>query len=369
MTLQRTLGGTSGPLYAAFLVRAAGVLRLESQVAEEPVGGERLVPEQLRELPPGEHAVHLRRRRVAQARDLVRRRPEPLDRHVRAAEVARHVVDDVAQGAVGAESHVAQVEAQGLAAEHRLEFKRETVSSGIDELDSLLGGGLDRGTTNLILGAAGTGKSTMALQYAAQMAANSERCMVFTFDETLGIMLARARALGLDLQKHIDRGFVTAQQVDPAELSPGEFAVRVRNGVQAGGKLVIIDSLNGYLNAMPGENYLSNQLHELTSYLNQQGVVTILIMAQHGLVAAVEAPMDLSYLADTVINMRYFEAGGHVKQAVSVIKKRSGPHEKTIREFKLEAGKGIRLGQPLKEFQGVLGGSPVFRGTGKQILE
>ncbi len=256
-----------------------------------------------------------------------------------------------------------------VAAEHRVEVKREPVSSGIKELDSLLGGGLDRGTTTLILGAAGTGKSTLALQYAVQMAAHGEHSLVFTFDETLGIMFARAKALRLDLQRHIESGLVTAQQVDPAELSPGEFAVRVRHGVQAGAKLVIIDSLNGYLNAMPGENYLNNQLHELSSFLNQQGVLTILILAQHGLVATLEAPVDLSYLADSAVNMRYFEADGGVKQAISVIKKRSGRHEKTIREFKLEPGKGIRIGQPLKEFQGVLGGSPVFRGSGNQMMK
>jgi circadian clock protein KaiC len=256
-----------------------------------------------------------------------------------------------------------------IAAEHHVEFKREPVSSGIKELDSLLGGGLDRGTTTLILGAAGTGKSTLALQYVVRRAEQGENSMVFSFDETRGIMLARAKALGMDLQKHIESGRVIAQQVDPAELSPGEFAVRVRKGVQAGAKLVIIDSLNGYLHAMPGEHYLTSQLHELSSYLNHQGVLTILILATHGLVTSVESPVDLSYLADAVINMRYFEAAGSVKQAISVIKKRSGNHEKTIREFKLEAGTGIRIGQPLKEFHGVLSGLPQFRGTGKQILK
>jgi circadian clock protein KaiC len=255
-----------------------------------------------------------------------------------------------------------------IASEHHVEFKRESVSSGIAELDSLFGGGLDRGTTTLILGAAGTGKSTLALQYAVEMAAGGERSLVFTFDETLGILRARAKALGLDIDKHIKSGLITAQQVDPAELSPGEFAVRVRCGVEKGAKLVVIDSLNGYLNSMPGERYLNNQLHELASFLNQQGVVTIVILAQHGLVAALEAPVDLSYLADTVVNTRYFEAEGVVKQALSVIKKRSGHHERTIREFKLESGKGIRIGQPLKEFHGVLSGAPVFSGSGRQMM-
>lgn len=256
-----------------------------------------------------------------------------------------------------------------VAARHRAEFKRESVSSGITELDNLFGGGLDRGTTTLILGPAGTGKSTLGLQYAVQMAAKGERAMVFTFDETLGIMLARAKALGLDLQEYIKSGLLNAQQVDPAELSPGEFAMRICSGVARDAKLVVIDSLNGYLNSMPGEKYLANQLHELSSYLNQQGVLTILILAQHGLVATLESPVDLSYLADTVVNMRYFESEGGVRHAISVIKKRSGSHEKTIREFKLETGKGIRIGAPLTEFQGVLSGAPQFWGSGKQILK
>ncbi len=256
-----------------------------------------------------------------------------------------------------------------IAAEHHTGFEREPASSGIQELDSLLGGGLDRGTTTLILGAAGTGKSTLALQYATHFASRGEPAMVFTFDETVGIMRARARSLGLSLDQHIEKGLLTAAQVDPAELSPGEFAVRVQQGVKAGAKLVVIDSLNGYLNAMPGEQYLSNQLHELASYLNQQGVVTIIIMAQHGFVAALHAPVDLSYLADTVVALRFFEASGEVKQALSVIKKRSGHHEKSIREFRLEAGKGIRIGEPLKDFHGILGGLPVFRGSAERMLK
>lgn len=255
-----------------------------------------------------------------------------------------------------------------IASEHRAEVKRQSVPSGIPELDSLLGGGLVRGTTTLLLGAAGTGKSTLAVQFAVRLAKQGEQSLLFTFDETLGIMLERTKALGLDLEPHIKAGLINAQQVDPAELSPGEFAVRVRRGVEAGAKLVMIDSLNGYLTAMPGERYLNSQLHELSNYLNQQGVITILIMAQHGLVAAVEAPLDLSYLADMVVNMRYFESVGEVKQAISVIKKRSGPHEKTIREYKLETGKGIHIGQPLTDFQGILSGAPVFVGGGGQMI-
>jgi circadian clock protein KaiC len=255
-----------------------------------------------------------------------------------------------------------------VAAEHYAQVTREPVRSGINELDDLFGGGLDRGTTTLILGTAGTGKSTLALQYVTQMASEGDHGIVFAFDETRSIMFARARALGLDLATHVKSGVVTVQQVDPAEISPGEFAARIREAVNAGCKLVVIDTLNGYLNAMPGEKYLSNQLHELVCFLNYKGVVTILILAQHGLVAAAETPVDLSYLSDTVVSLRFFEAAGEVKQSVAMIKKRSGPHEKTIREFKLEPGKGIRVGQPLTQFQGVLTGVPLFQGRSGEMM-
>jgi circadian clock protein KaiC len=170
------------------------------------------------------------------------------------------------------------------------------------------------------------------------------------------------------LEGHIKDGAITVQQIDPAEVSPGEFAARIRTEVDAGSKLVVIDSLNGYLNAMPGEKYLNNQLHELVSYLNYKGVLTILILAQHGLVAAAEAPVDLSYLSDTVVVVRFFEAAGEVRQSMAIIKKRTGRHEKTIREFKLEDGKGLRVGQPLRHFQGVLTGMPVFQGGKEEMM-
>jgi circadian clock protein KaiC len=255
-----------------------------------------------------------------------------------------------------------------VAADHHAEFRHEPVSSGLKEIDDLFGGGLDRGTTTLIIGQAGTGKSTLALQYASQMAKQGEKSMIFAFDETRAVMLTRARYLGLDFEQHVQSGVIAVQQVDPAELSPGEFAVRIVQGVAAGAKLVVIDSLSGYLNAMPGERYLFSQMHELCSALNQQGVVTILIIPQHGLVAAAEAPVDISYLADTVVSVRFFETAGEVKQALSVIKKRSGHHERTIREFKMERGKGIRVGAVLKEFQGVLSGVPIFHGAKDQIM-
>ncbi|MGN6553193.1 MAG: ATPase domain-containing protein, partial [Verrucomicrobiota bacterium] len=218
-------------------------------------------------------------------------------------------------------------------------------------------------------GPAGTGKTTLALQYASQMARLGEKGLIFTFDETREMMLTRAKNLGIPLESHLESGRIIATQIDPAEVSPGEFATNIIREVKAGCKLVVIDSLNGYLNAMPGEKYLNTQLHELSSFLNQQGVITILVLAQHGLMANVQTPVDLTYLADTVVSLRYFEAVGEVKQAVAIIKKRSGNHEKTIREFKLVTGKGIHIGQPLKEFRGVLTGTPVFQGVQDRMIK
>ena len=256
-----------------------------------------------------------------------------------------------------------------LASDHRADFAPQAVSSGNQEFDELLGGGLDRGTTTLIMGPAGTGKSTLAMQYAAQMAQRNESSVLFAFDEIRGIVLARATAVGLDVERYIKTGLIDVQQVDPAELSPGEFGMRIREAVEGGCTLLIIDSLNGYLNAMPGEKYLVNQLHEMSAYLNQKGVVTILILAQYGLIGQAEAPLNLSYLADTVVSVRFFEAAGTVRQALSVIKKRSGGHEKTIREYQLVSDGGLRIGPPLKQFQGVLTGTPSFYGALEQVME
>lgn len=255
-----------------------------------------------------------------------------------------------------------------IAAEHRTDFRREPVASGIPELDALLGGGLDRGTTTLIVGQAGTGKSTLALQYATRMAAREEHSVVFSFDETTGVALERAGKLGLEFPAYVEKGIIGLQQVDPAEISPGEFANRIYRSVQTGCRLVVIDTLNGYLNAMPGEKYLNNQLHELSTYLNQNGVLTIFVLTQHGLLSSAEAPIDISYLADTVVSLRFFEVAGSIRTALSVVKKRSGHHERTIREFMLEAGRGVRIGNPLHEFQHVLTGAPLFQGTDTQIM-
>lgn len=256
-----------------------------------------------------------------------------------------------------------------IASEHRNDIPHKPVSSGIEEFDRLLGGGLDRGTTSLLLGHAGTGKSSIALQYCVQMARQGENAVIFTFDETRGVMLSRAAALGFELDPHLASGKLAIHQVDPAELSPGEFTGRIIDAVDAGCRLVVLDSLNGYMNAMPGEKFLVNQLHELCAYLNQRGVLTILILAQHGLISVAESPVDLSYLADTVLSTRFFETAGQVKQALAVVKKRSGYHEKTIREFKLESGRGIRIGEPLREFHGVLTGVPTFHGNPLQMLK
>jgi circadian clock protein KaiC len=254
------------------------------------------------------------------------------------------------------------------AAEHRTAFRREPVASGLEELDALLGGGLDAGSTTLIQGQAGTGKSTLALQYATQLAARGQQSHLFCFDETVGIVLDRADKLGMALPAYVTQGLIKLQQIDPAEISPGEFADRVIRGVDSGSKLIVIDTLNGYLNAMPGERYLVTQLHELSTYLNQRNVLTIFVLTQHGMLAD-DVPVDISYLADTVLSLRFFELSGSIRTALSVLKKRSGQHERTIREFLLEAGRGIRVGTPLSEFQHILTGSPVFMGNRERMLK
>lgn len=241
-------------------------------------------------------------------------------------------------------------------------FEVAPVPTGNAELDTLLGGGVDRGTTTLVIGPAGSGKSTLAILLAARMAAQGEGVMLFTFDESLGIVLRRAEALGLDLARHIGDGRVDVQQVDPAAVSPGEFADRIRRGVERGARLVVIDSLNGYAAAMPGERFLLTQLHALTSYLNDQGVATVLIMAMRGMFNDADSPMELSYLADTVLSLRFFEARGDVRRALAVVKKRTGRHETAIREVRFVSGNGLVLGPPLTEFSGVLSGTPLYLG-------
>ncbi|MDQ4120936.1 MAG: AAA family ATPase [Acidobacteriota bacterium] len=250
-----------------------------------------------------------------------------------------------------------------VAADHPKDFKDNLLESGIKEFDRLLGGGLDRGTSSLLIGPAGSGKSSLAAQFAACAAEKGENGAIFIFDEILENYVRRAKGIGTKIQDYINNGFLTVQQVDPAELAPGEFAHAVIESVaRNNSRVVVIDSLNGYLNAMPEERFLTIQMHELLTYLNKQGVVTILIMAQHGILGnAMASPVDVSYLADTVLMLRYFEADGEVRRAISVVKKRTGEHESTIREFRITSN-GIAVGEPLREFRGVLTGVPTFIG-------
>jgi circadian clock protein KaiC len=255
-----------------------------------------------------------------------------------------------------------------VAAEHHKAFLGDLSSTGSSELDALLGGGIERGTSVLLIGGAGVGKSSIALTYAMAAASRAELVTIFAFDEGLGTVFARARGLGMRLQEHVDSGQICIRQIDPAEMSPGEFAHIVRQSVERDGvRAVVIDSLNGYMNAMPEERFLVLQMHELLSTLNQLGVVTILVLAQHGLMGPMQTPLDISYLSDAVLMLRYFEAEGRVRRAISVVKKRSGVHEDTIREFRLTE-QGVRVGPPLTEFQGILTGVPDYRGGASPLL-
>ena len=255
-----------------------------------------------------------------------------------------------------------------VAAEYRSSAGRSKLASGIAEIDSLLGGGIEQGTSTLIVGAAGTGKSTLAAQFAAAAAERGERTALYVFDENPVTLTSRAKELGIDLSGAIEKELVNIRQVDPAELSPGELIHAIRVAVERDRvKLVVIDSLNGYLNAMPEERFLSIQLHELLTYLGQRNVATILVSAHSGLIgSSMSAPVDASYLADAVVLLRYFETRGEVRQALSVMKKRGSKHERTIREFGFDNGR-IFVGSALREFRGVLTGVPVYEGDGKQM--
>jgi len=250
-----------------------------------------------------------------------------------------------------------------VASEHHAEPTMEKVASGIAEMDALLGGGLERGTSTLIVGAAGTGKSSLATKFVAAAAARGQGAALFIFDESVHTLLTRSEGVGIDIRRHVESGLVTVRQVDPAELSPGEFAHFIRRAIQERGvSIVVLDSLNGYLNAMPGERFLIIQLHEILTFLGQAGVATILIGAHQGLIGnAMITPVDASYLADAVILMRYFEARGEVRQAISVVKKRGGAHERSIREFRMHDGR-IAVGEPLRDFRGILTGVPIYEG-------
>lgn len=256
-----------------------------------------------------------------------------------------------------------------VAAEHRQPVSSQVMTSNIPELDALLGGGVAQGSSALVIGPSGTGKTTLALQFAVAAIRRGEKAAMFVFDEELGLLFDRMRSMGFDLEAYRRAGSLHIEQLDAAELSPGEFAARVCMRVDtAQAKTVVIDSLNGYQAAMPEENALILHIHELLQYLNRRGATTFLTVAQHGLVGDMKSPVDITYLADTVILLRYFEAVGHVKRAISIIKKRSGYHEETIREFRIDAP-GLSLGPPLTAFQGVLRGVPVFVGKPAPALD
>ena len=247
-----------------------------------------------------------------------------------------------------------------VASEHNEPFTQERIKSGVSALDTLLGGGPDRGTSTLLMGPAGSGKSTIAVQYAVAAAARGDHAVIFAFDESLATLQARTAALGIKLTEGTQAGQVMVQQIDPAELSPGEFVGLVRESVEKNrARVVVIDSLNGYMNAMPEEKFFTAQLHELLTYLGRQGVTTLMVVAQHGMLGAnMQTPIDTSYLADSVVLLRYFEYAGKVKKAISVVKKRSGAHEESIRELRFDQG-GIHLSEPLVQFRGILTGVPI----------
>jgi circadian clock protein KaiC len=254
--------------------------------------------------------------------------------------------------------------------EQRSEGSRNIVSSGSEDLDRLLGGGLDHGSSALLVGPSGCGKSTLAVKYALSAIRNGSRVAMYSFDESVDSHLLRAASLGMPLREQAEQGTIRLEQVDPAELSPNEFAHRVRESVlRFGAGVVIIDSLNGYLAAMPEEQFLTLQMHELLTFLGQRGVLTIMILAQKGLFGSYDTAVDLSYLADTIVLLRFFEAAGQVRRAISVLKKRSSNHERTIREFVISHPHGLEVGPPLSEFRGVLSGIPEYVGATKFLKD
>ena len=272
--------------------------------------------------------------------------------------------------------HDFKIEAGGVsvyprlrATEHYTSYDRDQARSGIAELDALLGGGIEQGSSTLVLGPAGTGKTIFAAQFVAAAVARGEKAAIFMFDEELGLFFNRMRGIGIDIEAMRDSGMLHVEQLDAAELSPGEFAHRVRSRVdQSQAKTIVIDSINGYQASMPEESQLILHIHELLQYLNRQGANTFLTVAQHGLVGDMKSPIDVTYLADTVVLLRYFEASGKVRRAVSVMKKRTGKHETTIREYNIAEG-GLTLGAPLDGFQGVLRGVPTFVGEQGSMLK
>jgi len=247
-----------------------------------------------------------------------------------------------------------------IAADTRVSAERKQLSSGIAALDTLTGGGLDEGTSTLISGPPGTGKSSLCAQYVYAATRRGEKAAMFLFEEATNNLMLRSSGLGIDLQSAIDQGLLQIQQIDPAEMAPGEFMEAVTNAAAAGARVIVIDSLNGYLKAMPDERFLATHMHELLTYLGQRGVVTILVGVQPGVIGgSMSTSVDASYIADSVVMLRYFEARGKVRQAISVFKKRVGMHERTIRLFSMSS-KGIAVGEVLTNFHGILTGVPTF---------
>ena len=289
----------------------------------------------------------------------------------------RHMMRVVKMRSVNFQSgtHDFNVETGGIVVFPRLSlpavkepFKSGAINSSSDDLEQLLGG-LDYGTSTILMGPAGIGKSTMALMYACTAAESGERAAIYLFDESIETLYKRTIALGLDVKTYVEAGLITLRQIKLAELTPGELGHLIRQEVENNNtRVVIIDSVNGYLMSTPQERFLTMQFHELLSYLNQKGVVSILVVGQYGLIGNMQSPIDMSYLADTVVLLRYFEAQGEVRQAISVLKKRTSRHERTIREFRIDMG-GIQLGKPLSNFHGVLTGVPLYHGKGDELME
>lgn len=255
-----------------------------------------------------------------------------------------------------------------IAGDHETTDSGAPMTTGSGELDTLLGGGLVSGTATLMTGPAGVGKTTASVQVMIAALERGEKASYFLFDERAPTLMTRSAALGMDLRPHLDSGALQLRAIDPAEMSPGEFAGSVRSAVEDhGARVVVIDSLNAYLQSMPNEQFLVLQMHEMLSYLGGKGVVSLLILGLHGVTGDIRSDVDLSYLSDSVIQLRYFEAHGEVRQAISVIKTRTARHERTIREFQI-GSKGLQLGEPLRQFQGVLTGVPTFSGEVKTLM-
>ncbi len=256
-----------------------------------------------------------------------------------------------------------------VAAEHHRQFVTGVAASGNAQIDEMLGGGLERGSSMLLIGPAGSGKSLLSLQFVKAALDRGEKAAIYVFDEEIGLLKRRASGMGFDLDAHARSGQLFLEAIDAAELSPGEFAHKVRSDVtERGATTVVIDSLNGYQAAMPEEQFLILHMHELLTYLNRQGACTMLTMAQHGMFGDMKTPIDVTYLSDTVLLLRFFEAQGRVLRAISVVKKRTGSHENTIREFQIGKN-GVRIGKALTQFQGVLRGAPQYIGESSDLIE